>query len=140
MHYNRSPQLMKRRADRAARGEDICGPGFEPNQTCVRVVQLKAGSLECKETGAVMKKVLTAKYGMLAQGQEHGRYPYCLEGADSVEVEPSCSVDVSKLIAEKCLGKEKCNVAAKESFGLPPDPCPGKFKHLQVVVECASHT
>ena len=129
---------MKRRTARAAQGKDICGPGMEPNQACARVIQLKGGSLECKQAGTVMKKILTASYGMVAQGQEHGRYPYCLEGADSVEVDPSCTVDVSDLVGKQCLGKQKCDVQARESFGLPPDPCPGKFKHLQIVVECGA--
>ena len=136
VHYNRSPNLMKRRADRAARGEEICGPGFKPSEACARIVQLKRGRLECSQAGTVVKALLKASYGMLGQGQEHGRYPYCLEGTDSVEVEPACTVDVTTLVEKHCLGKAACELDVSASFGFPKDPCPGKFKHLQVVAEC----
>jgi hypothetical protein len=139
VHYCRSAGLMTRRSARASREEEICGPGFAPTQACSRVVQLEQGELSCSQPRATISSIVGATYGSLTQGQEHRSFPYCSEGpAGKMETNPECRVDVSSLIAAKCIGKASCSITLNEKWGFPADPCPGQFKHVQVHAECGT--
>jgi hypothetical protein len=53
----------------ARKGEDICGPGFAPQQKCIQIEQTKMGTITCPQ-GSKIATVLIAAYGKMVLGQD----------------------------------------------------------------------
>lgn len=138
IHYQRARGVFERMYNRALRAENLCGPGFRPPTVCARGKQQDQASLECAN-GAVVTGVQFANYGSMLPGEEHSAKRWCGEGPDELlaGVNPACAVNVSRVVWDSCRGKSKCALkVAPEVLNAGVDPCKGKYKHLQFVVEC----
>lgn len=131
IHYNRRAELMERRHARVLAGKNVCGEPWPSGTICARAAQRSSAQLECPEGGVIQKAAL-ASFGAVLEDQDHARYPWCAEGMDGIEIDESCQLDVAKQVEKACVGKSKCEVRAVADT----DPCPHRFKHLQVVVKC----
>ena len=140
LHYQRDPGLLRRRYDRAVAGTNICGEGWQPSQVCAMIDQAKTETLECSERGHQISRILYADLGRhrLAMGYTGP----CSEGPSALTTEPTCSYSgtptVMSVLEKACVGSAQCIVHHDlHALGLR-DPCPGQFKRILVVIECAA--
>lgn len=131
IHYNRRAELMERRYARVLAGKNLCGEPWSTGTVCARATQKSVARLECPK-GGVIREATLASFGAVLEDQDHARYPWCAEGMGGIEIDDSCQLNVAQQVERACVGKPKCEVLAVADT----DPCPRRFKHLQVVVEC----
>eukprot|EP00038_Savillea_parva_P013156 m.209263 g.209263 ORF g.209263 m.209263 type:complete len:450 (-) comp24509_c0_seq1:37-1386(-) len=138
LHYQRDPQLIRRRFERAVKGENICGEGWPKNQVCVMIEQKKHDNISCPE-GTTIEKVLYADLGK--HGLSNGYKGPCSEGMSAMHADPSCTYSgvpsMASIIESRCKGQEICTLHHDlRSFNIS-DPCPRTFKRLLTAVQCA---
>jgi len=135
-HFQKDPELMKRRYQRAAAGKSICGEGFGENEVCAMAEQGKPLKLKCKDKNTVIKEVTFASYGKHLTSAPGP----CAEGPSALVTDPTCHYEKSKEIVEKaCLGERECNSIINSVKDLGNiDPCPGVHweKRIVATVRC----
>lgn len=132
LHYQRHPAMMRRRYERAVRGDNVCGKGFPAGMVCVRAAAHKVAEVRCP-TGTAVARVVHAAYAKVDKRELV--YPYCKEDAAAVVDLSDCKHVDSVAVAERlCLGQQQCQIAATPAqFG--SDPCRGS-KHFYALFEC----
>ena len=138
-HHQRDPALMRRRYAREAAGGSHCGEGFPANVVCALAEQGKPLELKCRK--GQIRKVLFASYGR----QNYSTPGPCSEGSararplprsaprlsrrrrpSGLTIDPLCHFAGSeKLVADACIGRERCDSLVNTVDALGHDPCPG---------------
>jgi hypothetical protein len=133
LHYQRHPEILRRRMRRVLAGQSMCGVPFKQHtEVCNKAEPNKEATWACPD-GKTMTSVIGATYGRVYSSGSSGS---CAEGAEGLEPLLWCHAPNSKEIVETaCLGKTKCTLKADhKQFGA--DPCKGERKHLVAAMTC----
>lgn len=119
LHYQSHDRLLRRRFERARRGEPLCGEGFAPHDVCVRAEFHKPATFTC-QNGGVFDAVPFATFSRTNKFIGP-RYPWCKEGPSAHEADHDCRLKdshIAALLLRRCIGKSTCTVQATEAtFG-----------------------
>jgi len=132
LHYQRHPEILKRRFRRAVAKISICGVQLKDDEICQKADPNKVATWMCPE-GTKITDVLGATYGRVYSSGKAGS---CSEGVEGMEPLEWCHApNTAKVIGDKCIGQNSCELKAEhKQFG--KDPCKGERKHLVAVFRC----
>ena len=133
LHYQRHPEMLKRRFRRVASKKSMCGVPFKlDTEVCNKADPNKAATWTCPGDLKVVS-VIGATFGRVYSSGKAGS---CSEGAEGLEPLEWCHAPASKQVVEAaCIGKHSCELKAEgKLFG--PDPCKRERKHLIAALKC----